>query len=132
VRRILTYLAIGFAAYYGWRQVAPDARETVLLHTASFENQDHFATLWVVDDGPVLWIRSETRKNRWLDAVRQHPRVEVRRAGVSHRYDAMPFDTPEAIARVDALFREKYGMADRFRALIAERDPLPIRLERND
>lgn len=130
LRRILVSLAIGCAVYYGWKLLSPAARETVLLHTAAVRNQDHYATIWVVDDGPYLWIRAENRSRRWLDPVLSKPRLELRRAGATLRYDARAFDTPEAAARVDALFRAKYGLSDRFRELAENRDPLPIRLER--
>lgn len=130
MRRILVYLAIGCAVYFGWKRISPAAQETVLLHTAPVRNQDHFATIWVVDDGPYLWIRADSRSRRWLGPVLSDPSLELRRAGETHRYEASPFDKPEAIARVDALFRAKYGLSDRFREWVEDRDPLPIRLER--
>jgi len=61
--------------------------------------------------------------------VQVDPKVELRRSGRTYRYRAVPFDDPDAIAYVDALFRAKYGFADRARALLDTRDPLPIRLE---
>ena len=129
MRKLLVYLLLGGALFFGWKGVSRAARETVLLHTSTLGNQDHFATLWVVEAEGRLWIRAETRQRRWLAAVLAHPEVELRRAGRTQRYEATPFDDPDAIESVNALFRTKYGLADRLRELATARDPLPIRLE---
>jgi hypothetical protein len=55
--------------------------------------------------------------------------VELRRGGRTIFYRATPFDTEQARARVDPMFREKYGLADRIGELLGPRDSLPIRLE---
>ena len=129
MRKFLVYLLLGSAVFFAWKSVSRAAQETVVLHTSTLANQDHFATLWVVEDDGRVWIRAETRQRRWLAAVLAHPEVELRRAGTTRRYEAQPFDDPEAIAAVNALFRAKYGLADRLRELTTDRDPLPIRLD---
>ncbi|HZO08607.1 MAG TPA: DUF2255 family protein [Myxococcota bacterium] len=129
MRKFLAYLLLGCAVFFAWRSFSRAAQETVVLHTATLANQDHFATLWVVEDDGRIWIRAETRQRRWLAAVLARPEVELRRAGTTRRYQALPFDNPEAVATVDALFRTKYGLADRLRELATDRDPLPIRLD---
>jgi len=82
-----------------------------------------------VDDPPHVWIRAEDHRRRWLGAVQANPAVELRRGGETRRYRATLYDTAAARAYVDARFREKYGLADRVRALLGERDTLPIRLD---
>jgi len=129
LRQALTCLLIGFASFHGWKNLSRAAQETVVLRTSTLRNADHFATLWVVDDHPHVWIRAEDRRRRWLGPVQADPDVELRRAGATFRYRATLFDTPEARAYVDRLFREKYGLADRVRELLGERDTLPIRLD---
>jgi hypothetical protein len=129
VRRTLSYLLLGAALFLGWKNFSQAAQETVVLRTSTLGSQDHFATLWVVDDHPYVWIRAEDRTRRWLPAVQAHPEVELRRNGQTLRYLATPYDTAEARASVDAMFREKYGFADRLRDLVGRRDTLPIRLE---
>jgi hypothetical protein len=129
VRRTTVYLLIGAALFFGWRSLSRATRETVVLSTSTLGSQDRFATLWVVDDPPHVWIRAEDRTRRWLGAIEANPDVELRRAGRTLRYHATPYDTPEARDYVDALFREKYGFADRVRDSLGRRDPLPIRLD---
>ena len=129
MRRLVTWLLLGAALYVGWESFSRAAQETVVLRTSTLANEDHFATLWVVDDPPSVWIRAETRQRRWLDAVLKHPEVELRRDERTLRYTATPYDTDEARAYVDAMFREKYGLADRLRELLGPRDTLPFRLD---
>jgi hypothetical protein len=61
--------------------------------------------------------------------VQQNPNVQLRRSGRQRTYRAMVFDKPEARAYVDPRFREKYGLADRWRAWRDGSDTIPIRLE---
>jgi hypothetical protein len=129
MRQKLAYLLLGVALFFSWKSFSHAAQETVVLHTGTVGNQDHFATLWVVDADGHVWIRAETRQRSWLGPLETHPEVELRRAGRTRRYEAVPMDDPEAIAYVNALFREKYGLADRLRELTTARDPLPIRLD---
>ena len=129
LRQLVTWLLVGTALYVGWENFSRAAQETVVLRTSTLANEDHFATLWVVDDPPHVWIRAETRQRRWLDSVLKHPEVELRRDGRTLRYTATPYDTDEAHAYVDAMFREKYGLADRLGELLEPRDTLPFRLD---
>ena len=129
LRTLVTWALLGAAVYFGWENLSPSAQETVVLRTSTLGNEDHFATLWVVDDPPHVWIRAENRQRRWLDSVLRHPEVELRRGDETLHLVATPYDTPDARAYVDAMFREKYGLADRLRELLTPRDTLPIRLD---
>lgn len=129
LRQTVVYLLIGVALFFGWKNLSRAAQETVVLRTSTLNGQDHYATLWVVDDHPYVWIRAEDRRRRWLGAVQANPNVELRRGTQTRQYQATLFDTPEARAYVDAMFREKYGLADRVRASLVHRDTLPIRLD---
>lgn len=129
LRQTVVYLLIGAALFFAWQNLSRAAQETVVLRTSTVSSQDHYATLWVVDDPPHVWIRAEDRRRRWLGAVRANPNVELRRGTRTIRYQATVFDTPEARAYVDTMFRDKYGFADRVRGLLGQRDTLPIRLD---
>ena len=129
LRQALTLLLLGLGLFHGWKHLSRAAAETAVLHTSTLRNEDRFATVWVVDDHPHVWIRAENRRRRWLGHVLAHPEVELRRRGETFRYRAVAYDTPEARAYVDGLFREKYGLADRARELLTDRDTLPIRLD---
>lgn len=129
LRQTIVYLLIGAALFFGWKNLSRAAQETVVLRTSTVSGQDHYATLWVADDHPHVWIRAEDRRRRWLGAVQANPNVELRRGMRTRHYRAILFDTPEARAYVDAMFRKKYGFADRVREFFGHRDTLPIRLD---
>ena len=128
-QRTLLLILLGLTCVLAWRALSRGAQEIAVLHTSTVNNEDHFATVWVVDDDPYVWIRAEDPARRWLPAVREDPRVSLRRAGRVYGYRAMLWDTPEGRAYVDPLFRAKYGLADQVRALFRRSGTIPIRLD---
>jgi hypothetical protein len=128
-RRAILFLLIGIALFFGWKSLSRAAQETVVLRTIGVNHEDHYATLWVVDDNHYVWIRAEDRMRRWLSHVRENPDVELRRHRRTFAYRAALFDSIDAQEYVDSKFREKYGFADWLREHLSDRDTLPIRLE---
>jgi hypothetical protein len=128
-QRSLLLILLGLSCFLAWRTLSRGTHEIAVLHTSTVENRDHFATVWVVDDGPYLWIRAEDPARRWLPAVREDPSVSLRRAGRVSGYRAALWDTPEGRAYVDPLFRAKYGLAEEVRALFRRAETIPIRLD---
>jgi hypothetical protein len=128
-QRALLLILLGLSCSLAWRSLSRGAQEIAVLHTGTVDNQDHFATVWVVDDGPYLWIRAEDPARLWLPAVREDPNVSLRRAGREYAYRAALWDTPEGRAYVDSLFRAKYGLADQVRSLFRRSGTIPIRLD---
>jgi hypothetical protein len=126
----IQFLLIVAVIFFGWKHLSRSAHETAVLHTQDVQNWDTYTTLWVVEDDQSLWIRAESRDRLWLDFLRGNPRVELRRNGRTSSYRARLQDTAKARAYVDPIFREKYGLADELRALVTQRDTVPIRLER--
>jgi hypothetical protein len=127
-QRTLLLILLGLCCFLAARSLSRGAHEIAVLHTSTVDNQDHFATVWVVDDGPYVWIRAENPARLWLPAVREDPNVSLRRGGREYACQAMLWDTPEGRAYVDPLFRAKYGLADQVRALFRRGGTVPIRL----
>ena len=130
LRQLLRLLLLCAVLFFGWRSFVRAGQETAVLHTGTLGSQDYYATLWLVDDPPFVWLRAEDRRERWLAAVQAQPEVQLIRGGKTILYRATPFDRADARARVDAMFRAKYGLADRVRELFGPGEALPIRLER--
>ncbi len=128
-QRTLLLILLGLTCVLASRTLSRGAQEIAVLHTSTVDNQDHFATVWVVDDGPYVWIRAEDPARLWLPAVRQEPSVSLRRGGREYACRATVWDTPEGRAYVDPLFRAKYGLADQVRALFRRNGTIPIRLD---
>ena len=116
------------ALWLGWTAFGRSAGEVVTLHVSSAQNKDYYPRLWVVDARPYLWVRAERLDRDWLSALRERPRVKLSRGGRSARYQAAVWERPEVSEDVDALFREKYGLADLVRERLFARQTVPIRL----
>jgi hypothetical protein len=123
------FIAIAMCAYYAWQSLSLAAHESVVLHIPVTRNQDTYTTLWIVDDGQHLWLRSENPRRDWLERLRESPTVNLRRHGRTVSYRANVQDTADARAYVDPMFRAKYGFADELHAMLTRRDSVPIRLE---
>ena len=128
-QRTLLLILLGLTCVLAWRTISRGAHEIAVLHTSTYEHEDHFAAVWVVDDGPYVWIRAEDPARLWLPAVRAEPGVTLRRGGRQYAYRATVWDAPDARAYVDPLFRAKYGLADQVRALFRRSGTVPIRLD---
>ncbi len=124
------FLVIALAVFYGWQALSRTEHEIVVLHFPAVSNQDTYPTLWVVEDGQHLWLRAENPRRRWLEYLRGNPLIKLRRNDQMLSYRANVYDTPEARAYVDPMFRAKYGLADELRALMTRRETVPVRLER--
>lgn len=125
-RKAWLLAALSLAAWLGWRE-AIRPLEVVTLVVPRAGVQDHYARLWVVDDGPYVWIRAETPDRSWLDAIEERTRVTLWRNGEKQRFRATVHE--RAAPYVDPLFREKYGLVDRVRELVWRRHSVPIRLK---
>lgn len=122
LRRILVWvlvlaLALG-GAIYGASELGG---EVVTLHTHD-DGKEAQTRLWVVDDGGFQYLRAGNPGSGWLRRVRLDPEVVVERNGVATHYRAVPvLDDPEQPARIHALMREKYGIADRIVSVLGDR-----------
>jgi hypothetical protein len=130
ITRKTFYLLVGAAVLYvAWQSYSFSAQHSGIIHTSGTSNEDRFSNVWLVEDGPFVWIRAGAKEPKWLEQVRANPDVELRHDGYSRRYFATIMDTRDARSLVTPMFRSKYGLADRLRELVVGRDAIPIRLE---
>ncbi len=85
--------------------------EVVRVETQDGSGQSFVTSVWVVDMDGSAWLRAGNRDSGWVERLRTQPRVLVTRNGVKEAYRAGVRD--EAVGRVNASMREKYGIADR-------------------
>ena len=128
-RRTLVLAGIALALGLVWSAIHVGGRDVGVLRTFGVQGEDLYTTLWVIDDAEFVWIRANRRDRKWLFHVQQNPDVQLWRSGRQRAYRAVLFDKPEARAYVGPRFREKYGLADRWRAWREGSDTIPIRLE---
>lgn len=128
-RRTLVLALCAIGLYYAWQALGRSVDEVATLYAPGLGTDDHYTRVWVVEDRPYTWIRAERPTRSWLPAVRGNPNVTLTRHGQRAAYRAEVREDAETVAFVDALFREKYGLADEARELLAPRQSVPIRLE---
>ena len=126
MKTALVVTGIVVALVFAIARFAP-GNEVVYLVTyeggASFRSR-----LWVLDDGYVVWLRAGGPDRTWLRRLEAEPAVELERSGRTRAYRAAPDPDPRVVARVNALMREKYGLADRlFCAAAAPSAFVPVR-----
>jgi hypothetical protein len=127
VRVVIVLLSLG-VAWFALEMLAAESGEVVVLTTRDAGGEPHDTRLWVVDLEGRAWLRAGSEVASWYARLAARPEVEVTRAGVAGRYRAVP--APGARDRVNALMREKYGLADRWIGFWFDRsDAIPIRLE---
>ena len=135
MRRVLVALGVAIAlvvayvlAHWALIEIG---REVVVLRTEEADGSWYESRLWIVDDDGAAWLHGD-RGSRWEQNLAARPVVEVVRHGETHRYRAVPVPGPHP--RIDALLREKYGIADVWvRVVAGDRETTtPVRLERID
>lgn len=116
----------------GGQYLASEAGEVVVIESRDAEGQARHTRIWVVDDAGVQWIRGKPESG-WVQRVLADFEIRVERGGVEKSYRAVPDRDPQARQRVNALMRDKYGIADRYVAVtLGDSDRssvLPFRLE---
>lgn len=109
--------------------VAGERTEVATLRTVDDAGVWHDTKLWVVDLDGTAWVRVARPERSWFQRIRQHSEVELVRNGVALPYRAIEITDPDMRTRVEAAFRDKYGLVDWWYGLLLRRDPRPIRLD---
>jgi hypothetical protein len=120
-------VAAGVLFALGHLAIIEIGREVVTLRTPLPDGGSHSTRLWIVDDDGGAWLHSAGAD--WASRFEGNPVVELERGGETRRYRATPSPGPHPL--VDQLFREKYGLADRWVRFLVPCDErtVPVRLE---
>jgi hypothetical protein len=105
-------------------------REVIVLRTENADGTWHTSRLWIVDGEGASWLHGAD--SAWMHNLEARPTVEVTRGGAMHRYRAQSIPGPHP--EIDALLRDKYGVADRWVRFVMPDDERVrvVRLERID
>ncbi len=124
-------LALLFAVTTLW---ALERGEVVILATTGLSGDPgsvRHSRVWIVDAGDEQWLEANNPASPWYLDVLKHPQLRIERRGEVEDYVAVPMPDPETRKYVRRLMREKYGLADRWVALLAGNpDSVAVRLKR--
>jgi hypothetical protein len=127
MRRVLlsvfgVLLLVALATY-----IAGEVIEVVRVRTHDAGGQTFESKVWVADVDGTPWVRVARSGRAWGERLRADPHVELVRGGVTTPRAAVIDYSQQA--RVDAAFREKYGVVDWWYGAIVRKDPIPVRLD---
>lgn len=114
--------------FAGWSAVRSAGQDVAVLRTFDVDGVDLYTTLWSLGDGRTVWIRANRPDRLWLAHLRVNPDVELKRWGRTSKYRAALFDRTRPEAYVEAGFRQKYGLADRWREWTTGNDTVMVQL----
>lgn len=104
--------------------------EVITLETVQADGHTSETQLWIVERAGKAYIRGG-RDARWVERVRAHPEVRVRRPGSGadlhggggfRSYRASEASDPAQRAAINDAMAEKYGIADRLISVLSNRD----------
>ena len=126
---IVLALVVAALSFYGIVIAASESGEVVVL-TTSDGKQSFDTRLWIVDYDGAEWVRTGHSEKGWYRRIGSEPQVVLERNGFVSQRLAVPVTDPEVAAGVNAVFSEKYGIADRVVALSGDaRKRVPVRLD---
>lgn len=91
---------------------AIDEGEVVQLTTWDARAHAHETDLWIVDIDGQRYLRADRPGADWLERLRAHPEVRLRRDDTEERLSARPVEDPAVRAEVARAMARKYGFVD--------------------
>jgi hypothetical protein len=101
---------LGALAVLGLSEVGP---EVVTVETFAPDGTPLRTRLWIVDAEGRPWLQAALPwAEPWLQRMQERPRVVVHRVTGVREFEAVLVREPQAIEKVQALMRAKYGVRD--------------------
>jgi hypothetical protein len=123
MKRVILALGVlgAVASVFGVSVILASELGEVVVFTTFDTNQSAVTTrMWTVDHDGFSWLRSG-KGSSWLERIEGDPNVDLTRGDTTQRFRASPVRKPTAVAQVNTLMGEKYGLADRWISLFVDR-----------
>jgi len=120
VRRALAALAAAAVAALAFTLWALESSEVATLVTVRPDGAARETHVWWAEHEGALWLEAATPERDWLAEATAAGEVELVRDGRRERFRVERRDGSEAHDRVRALLRAKYGLRDRWVALLQD------------
>ena len=105
-------LAILFAAFGAITWWALESGGVAVLRTERLDEDPRETHVWWVEADGALWLEAATPERAFLAELRRFPVAVLERDGQEAPFHTDIVDTPDALARVRAAMRAKYGWRD--------------------
>ena len=112
---VIGALVAAFGAMTWW---ALESGGVAVIETRAPEGTTRSTHVWYTEPGGKLWLEAGTPENPWYRDVQKNPVVRFEAKGRLGRYTARPVVEASGHARIRSLMREKYGLRDRWVALL--------------
>ena len=112
------------AAAFEWEPFAESDVIRILTHDEDGDLRD--TKVWVAVVDGAGYVR--TSASRWLENIERNPQVEVVARGQRYLMRAERVSDARLTERVEAAFKEKYGLLQRIMSLLRFREPTVLRL----
>lgn len=123
VAGVATALLVGGAVVLG-------RGEVVILTITDDAGRSHETDVWIVELDGALYLRANAPDVFWLATMVHDPVVLLHRGDTERSYRPVAENREPIRVRVNRAMAEKYGFADRFWSMVADREQsVPIRLE---
>ena len=108
-------LIVAFGATTWW---ALEWDGVAIIETRSEGGELRSTHVWYTEPDGELWLEAGTPRNPWFLDIQRDPVLSFRVDGRTTRYTARLDEDPSGHSRIRSLMREKYGLRDRWVALL--------------
>ena len=105
----------GLAGITGW---ALESGGVAVIETETPTGAPRRTHVWYAEPDGELWLEAGTPENPWFTDVQRTPFLRFETEASEGRYAVRPIDDPSGHERIRTLMREKYGLRDRWVALL--------------
>jgi hypothetical protein len=120
VKRIAAVLAVFLLAFVGITWWALESSGVAILRTQRADGSIRETHVWYADEGGVTWVEAANTSRGFLTDLHRYPVLLLAREGSEASYRAEMSDAPADREHVRTLLRAKYGLRDRWIALLAD------------
>jgi hypothetical protein len=132
VKRIAAIVGVSLLSLAAFTFWALESGGVATITTTRDDGTSRSTHVWYAADDGDLWLEAGTPENGWFLDVQRVPEVVVVIDGLPAHYVVEPDRSATARERIRSLLREKYGVRDRWVALLFDTSrSVAVRLRRS-
>jgi hypothetical protein len=111
----LVSILLALGSFTWW---ALESSGIAIIETHAPDGSVRSTHVWFAEPGGEIWLEAGTPKNPWYTDIQRDPVLSFSSGRRSQQFIARPIEDRDAHGKVRSLLREKYGLRDRWIALI--------------